>query len=138
MKFAPALLLGLLLGSTAQARMPQTVDQDWPMVPTTHAATPPAPEATPAGKTVAAAAASTVATPAPLTPAEKFVTISAPPAAEEEPYVDEEDLLPTPLPSKLLFNRLRNSFALPDAADPSIQKELDWYVKHPRDRKSVV
>ena len=131
MKFASALLVGLLLGSTAQARTPQTVDPDWPMVPTTHAAAPPAPEATPAGKTVAAAAGSTVATPAPLTPAEKFVTISAPPAAEDEPYIDEEELLPTPLPSKLLFNRLRNSFALPDAADPSIQKELDWYMKHP-------
>ena len=133
MKLPPALLLGLLLGSTAQARTPQTVDPDWPMVPATHAAVPQSaaanPEATPAGKTGTTASAS--ATPPPLTPEQKFVTISAPPAAEEEPYVDEEELLPTPLPSKLLFNRLRNSFALPDAADPSIQKELDWYVKHP-------
>lgn len=118
MKFASALLVGLLLGSTAQARTPQTVDPDWPMVPTTHAAAP-QPEA------------STGANPPPLTSAEKFVTISAPPAAEDEPYIDEEELLPTPLPSKLLFNRLRNSFALPDAAVPSIQKELNWYVKHP-------
>jgi len=118
MKLAPALLLGLLLGSTAQARTPQTVDPDWPMVPATHAATP-QPEVSAGAK------------PPPLTPAEKFVTIAVPPAAEDEPYVDDEELLPTPLPSKLLFTRLRNSFALPDAADPSIQKELDWYVKHP-------
>jgi membrane-bound lytic murein transglycosylase D len=135
MKLAPALLVGLLLGPTAQARTPQTVDPDWPMVPTTHAATPqPAaatPEAPPADKPSTAAGASTSANPPPLTPAQKFVTISAPPAGDDEPYIDEEELLPTPLPEKLLFTRLRNSFALPDAADSSIQKELDWYGKHP-------
>ena len=118
MKLAPVLLLGLLLGSTAQASAPQTVDPDWPMVPTTHAAAP-------------QPAASADANPPPLTEAQKFVTISAPPAADDEPYVDEEELLPTPLPSKLLFTRLRGAFALPDAANSSIQKELDWYTKHP-------
>jgi len=134
MKLAPALLLGLLLGSPAQARTPQTVNPDWPMVPTTHTATPPAaaaPETNPTVKPDTAAGTSTGANPSPLTPAQKFVTISAPPAADDEPYVDEEELLPTPLPEKLLFTRLRNSFALPDAADNSIQKELDWYEKHP-------
>ncbi len=135
MKLAPALLVGLLLGPTAQARTPQTVDPDWPMVPTTHTATPqPAagpPEPPPADKPDTAAGASTGANPPPLTPAQKFVTISAPPAADDEPYVDEEELLPTPLPEKLLFTRLRNSFALPDAADSSIQQELAWYEKHP-------
>ena len=84
MKLAPALLVGLLLGPTAQARTPQTVDPDWPMVPTTHAATPQpaaaAPEAPPADKPDTAAGASTSANPPPLTPAQKFVTISAPPA----------------------------------------------------------
>ena len=58
------------------------------------------------------------------------MTISVPPEADE-PFIDDEDLLPTPLPEKLLFNRLRASFALPDAADASIQKELNWYLKHP-------
>ena len=125
-------LAPVTLPHAAWARMPETVDPDWPMVPARHAAAPatkPVDPAAPAPGSTTTAPGN--ATPAPLPPEQKFVTISAPPAADDEPYVDDEDLLPTPLPSKLLLNRLRTTFALPDAADASIQKELDWYVKHP-------
>jgi len=123
---------------TAPVAAPPT-EADWPMVPATPKRTAAAPELPPEA---APAPADAAAQTAPLKPEQKYFTITLDgpragtppteaPAADDEAWVDEEELLPTPLPANLLLNRIRGAFSLPESADPAVRKELEWYAKRP-------
>ena len=46
---------------------------------------------------------------------------------EEVAHIDAE----TPAPPTDLWQRIRDGFSLADADHPRLQRQLDWYVRHP-------